>query len=161
MSDVSGPISSSSTGRAGHLQSQLYLTVVIALMPDHVLEVKQGMIVVNLHLLAMQDAALNRVAHGFSAHVQFLCHTVRVAFVKPLSWWQLGGELRSILGDEDQPYKVDVREHFRYGRTSDHHPGLQSARRQTAQQLDENPIVPLPRVANALAQACRPYRLPH
>jgi hypothetical protein len=34
-------------GTAAHLQSNLDLTVVIALMPDHVLEVKQGMIVVN------------------------------------------------------------------------------------------------------------------
>src|ERR1700693_2322689 len=68
-----------------HLQSQLHLTVMITLMPNHVLKVKQRMIVVNLHLLATLNADLNRVAHGFSASVQLLRDEVGIAFVEPFS----------------------------------------------------------------------------
>lgn len=43
---------------AGHLECQLQLTVMVAFMPEHVLEQEDGVVVVNVHVPACLHSAL-------------------------------------------------------------------------------------------------------
>src|SRR6266853_1418289 len=56
----------------------------VALMPDHVLEQKDWMIIVKVHLMTCFHSALDRVSHGLGAVVQKLCHANRIRFCRPL-----------------------------------------------------------------------------
>src|SRR5207248_9247616 len=65
------------------------------------------------------------------------------------------GELRSILEDEYQSYIVDVCEQLRDGWTALHRLGLQPALRKSAEQVDQNGVVPVPGIQQSLQQRLR------
>src|ERR1700675_527233 len=71
----------------------------------------------------------------------------------PLFFGQLSGELGCVFGDEHKPYIVDVCEQLRNGWTALHRPGLQPALRKGAEKVDQDGVVPLPRVEQSLEQA--------
>jgi hypothetical protein len=76
-----------------------------------------------------------------------------VALVHPLLLGQVSGELGGILAEEHKSYIVDVREQLRDGRAASHHPGLQTALRQGAEQVEQDGVVPIPGVQQGLEQA--------
>src|SRR5262249_48052511 len=104
-------------GPAGGLEGQFDLTVVIALVPDHVLEEQDGMVVVTLHLSARFPFAANDIANRLCALIQYLSNAVAVVFAGPLVignvYWKLG----RIFGDKHNPHVVDMREQLRHRRT--------------------------------------------
>src|SRR6202022_3298176 len=100
----------------------LHLTVMVALMPDHVLEHEDRMVVVKFHVPACLPPVFSRVSHNLSAVIQHLPDAIRVAFGRPLFLGQASGELGGVLKDEHKSYKVDVCEHPREGGLAPHPP---------------------------------------
>jgi hypothetical protein len=71
----------------------------------------------------------------------------------PLFLGQVSGELRGVLGDEHKSYVVDVCEQLRDGWAALHRPGLQPALREGVEQVEQDSVVPVPRVQQSLKQA--------
>jgi len=138
---------------AADFKGQLDLTVMIALVPDHVLEKEDGVIVVKLHVLAFFDLALHRVAHRFGALIQPLRDAIGITLGKPLGFGQGSSKFRCVFGEKHEPDVVDVGEHFGDGWTVSHRSGFQSAFRESAEQVDQDCIVAIPRVEQNLKQA--------
>ena len=67
----------------------------ITLVPDHVLEQKNWVIVVAVHVAASLQPALNGIPHRMRTVVQQLCDAARVALVYPLFFGQVFSELGS------------------------------------------------------------------
>src|SRR5205085_10103086 len=114
---------------AGSLERQLHLTVMVALVPKHVLEEEDRVVVVQVHVPACLYSALHRVPHGLGAVVEDLRNAVRVTLVHPLFVGHVSGEFWRVLEDQHKPHIMDVREHLRDGWASFHRPGLQPAGR--------------------------------
>src|SRR5882762_8748530 len=137
---------------ARHLEGQLHLTVMVALVPEHVLEQEDRMVVVKVHLTACLHPAPYRVPHRLGAVVQHLRDATRVTLDHPLFLGQLSGELGGVLEDEHKSYKVDVCEQLRDGWAAPHRPGLQPALREGAKQVEQDDVVPVPGVQQSLKQ---------
>src|SRR5215472_7607061 len=140
-------------GYARDLEGQLYLAMVIAFVPDHVLEHEDRVIVVEVHLLARFEPAPDRFADGLGALGQHLCDTVGVALVGPLLIWYWCGELGYVLFDEDEPDIVDVSEEFGDGWAVLHRFEFKAAVWKSAQQVDEDGVVPVPGIEQGLYDA--------
>jgi hypothetical protein len=69
---------------ASELESELDLAVMITLVPDHVLQEENGVVVVDFHVLPGEDFPLNCVANGLSTAIQHLRDAAAIAFVSPL-----------------------------------------------------------------------------
>src|SRR6266567_3272457 len=82
---------------ARHLEGQLDLTVMVALVPDHVLEQEDRVVVVKVHVPACLHPALHRVPHRLGAVVQHLPDATWVTLDHPLSLGQVSGEFRGVL----------------------------------------------------------------
>src|SRR5207244_5198562 len=93
---------------ACQLEGQLDLTVMVALVPEHVLEQEDRVVVVKVHVAACLHSALYRVPYRFGAVVQHLRDATRVTLDHPLFLGQLSGELGCVLEDEHKSYTVDV-----------------------------------------------------
>src|SRR5215472_8063830 len=131
---------------AGELEGELDLTVMVALMPDHVLEHKDRVVVVKVHVQACLQPAFYGVAHRMCAAVQHLSEAATVALGAPLSPWNVffrvvGGELGSVLKDEHKPHIVDVHEHLRDGGAAFRGSGVQAVLRNGAEQVDQDGVV--------------------
>src|ERR1700675_5044822 len=87
---------------ARQLECQLDLSMMVALVPDHVLEQEDGVVVVKVHIPACLHPTLYRVPHGLRTVVEQLFHATAVALEHPLFLGQLSGELGSVLGYEHQ-----------------------------------------------------------
>src|SRR5262245_37764823 len=105
----------------------------VPLVPEHVLEQEDRVVVVKVHLPTCLNPALYRVPHRLGAVVQHLRDATRVTLDHPLFLWQVSGELWGVLEDEHKSYKVDVCEHLRDGRAALHRPGLKPALREGAE----------------------------
>jgi hypothetical protein len=125
----------------------------VALVPDHVLEEQDGMIVVEVHGVAGLHPALHRVAHHLGAVIQHLRDAARFTLPQPFFLGQVSGELGGVLGDEHQPHIVDVREHLRDGWAALHGSDFQSFLREDAKQVEQNGIVPVPGIEQDFKQA--------
>src|SRR6202165_5342004 len=101
--------------KARHLKGQLYLTMMVALMPDHVLEHEDRMVVVKFHVPACLHTVFYCVSHNLGAVLQDLRDAIRIAFGRPLFLGQASGELRGVLEDEHKSYIVNVCDHLRAG----------------------------------------------
>ena len=135
-------------GIAGDLESQLDLTVVVALVPDEVLDEEERVVKVKLHVLAGEDETLDGVADGFAASFEFRGDHVGVGFAGPLLRRHLSAELRSTFSEKDQAHAVYVYEHLRDGRTAGHSSGFEPAGRQSAQQIEDDLVVAIPGIEN-------------
>jgi hypothetical protein len=82
----------------------------VALVPQHVLEQEDRVVVVKVHVAACQHPPLHRVPYRPAAVVQHLRDAIAITLDDPLVLWYLPGELGSILEDEHKPHIVDVRE---------------------------------------------------
>src|SRR5205809_4279405 len=85
---------------ARYLEGQLDLTVMVALVPDHVLEQEDRVVIVKVQVAACLHSTLYRVAHHLGAVVQHLRDATRVTLGHPLFFGQLSGELGGVLKDE-------------------------------------------------------------
>src|SRR3979411_2626333 len=126
---------------ARHLEGHLDLTVMVAFVPEHVLEQEDRVVVVKVHVPACLHPALYRVPHRLGAVVQHQRDATRVTLDHPLFLGQLSGELGGVLEDEHKSYKVDVCEQLRDGWAALHRPGFQPALRQGAKQVDQDGVV--------------------
>ncbi len=77
----------------------------------------------------------------------------RITLDRPLFLGQFSGELRGVLEDEHKSYKVDVCEQLRDGWAALHRPGLQPALGESAEQVEQDGVVPVPGVQQSLKQA--------
>src|SRR5271165_3310428 len=100
---------------AHQLERQLDLTVVVALVPDHV-EQEDRMVIMKIHLPARLHAALDCISDGLGAVVQHLRDATTVWLDQPLFLGQVSRTLGGVLEDEDESYVVDVGEPLRSGR---------------------------------------------
>src|SRR5580692_1593956 len=119
-----------------HLEGQLDLTVMVALVPDHVLEQEDRVVVVKVHVPACLHPALHGVPHCFGAVVEHLGDAVWVTLEHPLFLGKFSGELGGVLGDQYKSHKMDVCEQLRDGWAALHRLGPQPALREGAQQVD-------------------------
>src|SRR2546428_11036328 len=78
---------------ARHLEGQLHLTVMVALVPEHVLEQEDRVVVVKVHVPACLHPAPYRVPHHLGAFVQHLRDAIRVTLDHPLFLGHVSGEL--------------------------------------------------------------------
>ncbi len=131
---------------AGRLESQLYLAVMVAFVPKHVLEQKDWVVVVKIHGASCLDSALYGVTHGFGAIVQHLRDAIRGTLHRPLDAGKVSGELRSVLEDQNQPHIMNVRKQFRNTWTAFYGPGFQAAIRESAEQVDQDGVISVPGV---------------
>jgi hypothetical protein len=97
-----------STRTASQVEGQFDLTVVVALMPKHVLEKEDRVVVMKVRVPARLHPALYRIPHHLGALVQHLRDAARVMLDLPLLLGQLPGELRNILQDKHESNIVDV-----------------------------------------------------
>src|SRR5207237_10160011 len=111
---------------ARHLEGQLHLTVMVALVPEHVLKQQDRVIVVKVHVPTCLHSALYRIADRLRAVVQHLRDATRVTLDYPLFLGQVSGELGGILEDEHKSYEVDVCEQLRDAWAAFDRPGLQA-----------------------------------
>lgn len=93
---------------ARHFERQLHLTVMVALVPEHVLEQEDRMVVVKVHVPACLHPALYRVPHRFDAGVQHLRDATWITLAYPLFFGKISRELGSVLENAHKSYKVDV-----------------------------------------------------
>ena len=135
------------------LEGQLDLTVMVTLVPEHVLEQEDRVVVVKVHVSAFLHPALYRVSHRLGAVVQHFRDATRITLDRPLFLGQFSGELRGVLEDEHKSYKVDVCEQLRDGWAALHRPGLQPALGESAEQVEQDGVAPVPRVQQGLKQA--------
>ncbi len=68
---------------ARQLEGQLDLTVMVALVPEHVLEQEDRVVVVKIHVPACFHSALYRGSHRLGAFVQHLFDSLRVTLQYP------------------------------------------------------------------------------
>jgi hypothetical protein len=92
------------------LEGQLYLTVMVSLVPDHVLKHKDRMVVVQVHVADCFHSALHRPPQRPRAVVQHLGDAVTVTLDHPFFLGYVPGELGCVLGHQDQSSIVDVGE---------------------------------------------------
>ena len=139
--------------RAAHrFERELDLTVMVAFVPDHVLEHEDRMVVVPVHVAARLQSALDRIPHRQRAVVQHRRDSITVMLRPPLSFGQRFAELGSILVDEHESHIVDVHEQLRGGRTAVYRPGVHPAVRERAQQIDQDRVVSIPGVQQSIEQ---------
>src|SRR5271157_260915 len=136
---------------ARQLEGQLDLTMMVALVPDHVLQQQDRVVIVKVHLPACLHPALHCVSDHLGAVVQHLRDAVRVPLNRPLflgclSLRNLSGELGGVLRHKDESHIMDVCEHLRDRRAVLHRPRLQPTLRDGAKQVDQNGVVPVPRI---------------
>src|SRR3989442_1314877 len=103
---------------AHQLEGQLYLTMMVALVPEHVLEQEDRVVVVKGHVPARLRPALYSVSHRRGAFAEHLRDAIRVTLDRPLFLGQLSGELGGVLEDEHESHIVEVREQRRDGRAA-------------------------------------------
>jgi hypothetical protein len=125
----------------------------VALVPDHVLEQEDRVIVVKVHLLACLYPALYRVSHSLGTVVQHLRDATSVPLDHPLFLGQVSGELRGVFRDQHKSYKVDMCEQLRDRWATLHRPGLEPALREGAEQVEQDGVVPIPGIQQSLKQA--------
>ncbi len=104
------------------------------------------MVVVKVHRPSRLQPAIYRVPHGNSAFVQHLRDALRVALGQPLFLGHVLGELGSVLEDEHEPHIVHVGKQLSDGWAAVHRPDLQPAFRDSAEEVDQDRVVPVPGV---------------
>jgi UDP:flavonoid glycosyltransferase YjiC (YdhE family) len=80
------------------LQSQLDLTVMVSLVPDHVLKHEDRMIVVKIHVAACLHSALQRLPQYAGALIQHLGDAITITLDEPFFLEHVSGELGRVLG---------------------------------------------------------------
>jgi hypothetical protein len=93
-----------------HLEFKLDLAVMVALVPQYVLQQEDRVVVVKVHVPACCHPALYRVPHRPGAAIQHLRDAIAVTLAHPLFFWYVPGELGSILENEHKTNVVDMRE---------------------------------------------------
>jgi len=139
------------------LEGELDLSVVVAFVPEHVLEEEHRVVVVKFHGPGLFRPALHRIAHGAGAVDQHLRETVGVALVAPFGPGQglrreSLRELGSVFSDEYQAHVVDVGEELSDGRAVRQRPGLQSAGGESTEQIDQDGVVPIPGIEESVEE---------
>src|SRR5579864_6778541 len=120
--------------------------MMVALVPDHVLEKKDGVVVMKVHFAARFDTDLYRVTYRLCAVVQHLRNALTVGFEHPLVFRQGSGELGGVLGNEHQSHIVNVGEQLGGGWAILYGPDLESAIGESAEQVDQDGVVAVPGV---------------
>src|SRR6476659_8645621 len=100
---------------ARQLEGQFDLTVMIALMPDHVLEQKNWMVIVKVHIPPSLHSASYCSAHSVGALIQKLRHAAPVTLGSPLFFGHGLGELRCVFQNKHKTHTMDVPKKFCYG----------------------------------------------
>src|SRR6185312_8566646 len=90
-------------------QGELDLSVMVGLMPDHVLEKKDWMVVVEIHLLSGCKPAFHRISNRSGALIQHLLDAARITFCAPLIFRHLCREFGSIFLHENQTHIMNVK----------------------------------------------------
>src|SRR5258708_8690921 len=99
----------------------------VALMPEHVLEQEDRVVVMEVQAPACLDPAYYRVPHRLGAVVQHLRDEARVALDHPLFLGHVPGKLGGVLEHENKSYIMDVLEHLGDGWAALHCSDFQSA----------------------------------
>jgi hypothetical protein len=131
---------------SGLLQGEFDLAVVVAFVPDHVLEKKDGVVEVEIHWAAGFDLAADGFAYGFGALVQIGGQAAAVVVGRPFFCRYGVGESGGILLDEDQTGVVDVGEVLADGGAGFRGPKVERAFWDKMKQIDEDGVVTVPGV---------------
>ena len=130
------------------LERQLDLTVMIALVPEHVLKQKDGVVVVNIHGAMGLDFSTYGFPHCVGAVVEQLCETGGIALVCPFVLRHAvtvrGGEVGGVFEDEDEAHVVHVGEELCDRRAAFHGSDFHTRFRDDAQQVGKNCVVAIP-----------------
>src|SRR5438270_167498 len=109
--------------------------MMVALMPEHVLQQEDWVVVVKVHGPRCDGPVLYRVPDCVGAFVQHLRYAARVRLRNPLLLRYGSGELGGVLEDEHKPYIVDMCEQLCNRWAALHCPDLQTPGGQRAQQV--------------------------
>src|SRR5208283_206583 len=136
----------------------------VALVPDHVLQQEDRVVVVKVHATACLHPGLYRVPDRLGALVQHLRDATNMTLDRPLFLGQVSGKLGGVLGDQHESHIVDVYEQLRDGWAAQHRPSVKFALRECAVQVEQDGIVAVPGVEQSLKQVLvwcvhNPYRL--
>ena len=131
-------------GVASGFESEFDLAVVVALMPDHVLEVKERVVIVEEHGRAGGEEAFDGGADGFGAFFELCGDLIGIADVEPLAGGYFDGELRRVFFEEDETDVVHVSKHAGDGGAGGEGTGFEAAGRERAEEIDEDPVVAVP-----------------
>src|SRR5947208_10847421 len=112
--------------KSRQLQCQLDLSLVVPLVPDHVLYEQNRVIVMQIRAGACLDLALDSFPYRCCALVQHRCHPVAIPLRPPLFLGHSASELGRILRDQHHTNVMDVHEHLPHRRAALHSPSLQS-----------------------------------
>ena len=129
---------------ARQLEGQLNLAMMVSLVPKHVLQKENGMVVVNLHGSFCSERVFYHLSHGGPTVVQHLLNAAGISFGRPFLIGQVSSKLGSVLSNKDESDEVDMREHLRHGRAARHCLGFQGSRRNGSKQVDQNSMIPVP-----------------
>ena len=135
-SHVTSPASSFAIAQTRHLEGQLDLPVVVALVPNHMLKERNRVVVVKVHALTRFHPAVDRVA-----------------LFGPLFFGEFSCKLGGVFGNEHQPQVMHERQQAERPKAVRHHRSLQPAVWEGAEQIDRNEVVPVPGVKKSLKQA--------
>src|SRR5690349_3142180 len=131
---------------AGEFESEFDLSMMIALVPNHVLKKKDRVVVVEFHLAAGEHFAFYGVAHGIGAVAKHAGDVVRIRFGGPFFFGQWTLEFGRVFGKEDQPAVVHMREQLGEPRTVGVGSDCKGIGGQRAEEVDEDGVVAVPGV---------------
>jgi hypothetical protein len=135
-----------SYGAPRQLESQLYLAVMVAFVPNQVLEQENRVVVMKVHVPACLHPAPDRVPHRPGALIQRLADAARVKLDLPFFLGHDSGEFGRVLEDEHLSAIVDVCEQLRNGWATLYRLGRQPTLRQSVKQIEQNGVVSVPGV---------------
>jgi hypothetical protein len=133
-------------GMACQFEGQLDLAVMIAFVPDHVLQVIERVIVVELHLFTRLDLAFDCTADDSCAPVKFRGEFIDVSVVEPFAWRERVVGFGDVFGEKDEAHVEHVHEHLADAGAAGHDTGLRAWRWDGAQEIHYDSIVAIPGV---------------
>src|ERR1051326_2739079 len=108
----------------------------IAFMPDHVLQQKDWMVVMNVHVATGFQSALHRIPHSLGALVEKLCHAERISLRRPLLRRYLNGLFWNVLRHKHKTHIMNVSKKFSERGTALHCPDVKCSFRNGPKQID-------------------------
>src|SRR6185437_16119770 len=124
----------------------------VGLMPDHVLEKKDWVVVVEIHLLSGRKPAFYRVPHRPGALIQHLLDTSRITLCTPLFFRYFDRKFRSIFLNENETHIMNVGEKLSNRWAALHRSDRQSLLRQRAKQVYQNSVAAVPGIEQSFEQ---------
>ncbi len=137
-------------GTVRQFEGELDLAVMVAFVPNHVLQQEDRMIVVKVHAAPPLDPALYGIPYHLGALIQHSCNAIAVKLNCPLLLRHVHGELGRVLKNEYKPYGVDVCEDLCNRRAALDCLCLQPTFGKSAEKANEYGIVPVPGIQQSL-----------